>query len=696
MKSKWNDQEAARCVADYAQQGVGEALALRVYTSRLIGGDPTLVLHGGGNTSVKDEALDALGRTVPVLYVKGSGWDLASIEPPGFPAVRLEPLQALRDVAAMSDEAMVNALRINLLDAAAPNPSVEALLHAFLPQRFVDHTHANAILALVDQPDPEARCAEAFGDKLAVLPFVFPGFPLAGLAARAYEAQPDVEGIVLIHHGLFTFGASARESYERMIAYVSRAEAALAAGAAKGKRKPFAAAGPAVPALPKGALARLAPLLRGALGAADPAGGGGVRRMILHHRTSPAIRAFVDGADLRNVALRGVGTPDHIIRTKNLPLILPPYDDDRSDAYAAACRQAVADYEADYKAYFDAGAGHSAETKVMLDPLPRIVLVPGAGLFAAGRNEREAIIAADIYAHTIDIIRLAEGLGRYTPLEPQALFEMEYWSLEQAKLGKGGEAPLARQVVLVTGAASGIGAETAFTFAAQGAHLVLLDRDAERLEMVAARAAGKGVGTLAVATDVTQPKQVARAFDAAAERFGGVDIVISNAGKVWQGAMADCSDAVLRASFELNFFAHQHVAAAAVQLFRRQQTGGQILFNASKSAFNPGPGLGPYTLPKAATIALMRQYALDYGHLGIRSNAVNADRVATALFGAGVLEARAQARGLSVETYLSGNLLGKAVGVQDVARAFLGLALAERTTGAVLPVDGGNIAAAPR
>ncbi|MBI3992199.1 MAG: bifunctional aldolase/short-chain dehydrogenase [Candidatus Lambdaproteobacteria bacterium] len=696
MKSKWNDQDAAHCVAGYARQGIGEALALRVYTSRLIGGDPALVLHGGGNTSVKDVAPDLAGRAVPALYVKGSGWDLASIEPPGFPAVRLAPLLALRDVPALSDEAMVNALRVNLLDAAAPSPSVEALLHAFLPQRYVDHTHADAILALVDQPDPQARCADVFGDRLAVLPFVFPGFPLAGIAARAYEAQPDVEGIVLVHHGLFTFGETARESYERMIAWVSRAEAALAAGSGKGRRKPFAAASPPAANLPKGHLARLAPLLRGALGSEDPLAAGGVRRMILHHRSSAGIRAFVDGKELGDYARRGVSTPDHIIRTKNVPLILPPYDDAHADSYAVACRQAVADYVAEYKAYFEAGAGRSAGAKAMLDPLPRIVLVPGAGLFAAGRNEREAVIAADIYEHTIDIVRLAEGLGRYTPLEPQALFEMEYWSLEQAKLGKGGEAPLARQVTLVTGAASGIGAETALIFAAQGAHVVLLDRDARGLEAVAARVAATGVGTLSVTTDVTQPKQVAAAFAAAAVRFGGVDIVISNAGKVWQGAMADCSDADLRASFELNFFAHQHVAAEAVRLFRRQQTGGQILFNASKSAFNPGPGLGPYTLPKAATIALMRQYALDYGHLGIRSNAVNADRVATALFGAGVLEARAQARGLSVEAYLSGNLLGKAVGVRDVARAFLSLALAERTTGAVLPVDGGNIAAAPR
>jgi NAD(P)-dependent dehydrogenase (short-subunit alcohol dehydrogenase family) len=273
---------------------------------------------------------------------------------------------------------------------------------------------------------------------------------------------------------------------------------------------------------------------------------------------------------------------------------------------------------------------------------------------------------------------------------------MEYWSLEQAKLSQATELPLARQVVLITGAASGIGAATAVAFAAAGAHMVLLDRNSGGMTAVADAARTKGAGVLEIETDVTDAAAVAEAFAAAARQFGGVDIAVSNAGAVWQGDMADCDDADLRASFELNFFAHQHVAREAVRLFRRQGTGGQLLFNASKSAFNPGPGLGPYTLPKAAVIALMRQYALDYGAIGVRSNAINADRVSTDLFGAGVLEERAKARGLTVEAYLSGNLLGRSVTVDDVARAFVALALSAKTTATVLPVDGGNIAAAPR
>ena len=690
MKSRWKDAGALEAVERYAGRNVPEDLALRVYTSRLIGSDAALVLHGGGNTSVKGHAPDVLGREVPVLYVKGSGWDLASIEPEGFPAVCIEPIRALRPVEYLSDEEMVNALRINLLDASAPNPSVEALLHAFLPHKFVDHTHADAILALVDQPDPEARCAEVFGQRLAVLPFVFPGFSLAGIAAAAYDANPQAEGIVLIQHGLFTFGETARESYERMIHYVSLAEQALERAGNKvfalrrGLRAPSDAE-----------LATAVPAIRGALAEA-PAADGGHRRMILHFRTNDAIREFVDGEGLSDYACRGVATPDHIIRTKNLPLILPPLPAGGEEAFAEACRESVRAYVEAYHAYFQAGAKASPQPKTELDPMPRVVLLPGAGMFAAGRSEGEARIAADLYEHTIGIIARAEALGSYRPLEPPQLFEMEYWSLEQAKLSKAQDKPLARQVALITGAASGIGAATAKLFAAEGAHLVLLDREAQSLAEVAAEARKAGVGVEEVVGDVTEQGTVDEAFRRAVMCFGGVDIAVSNAGGVWQGAMAEAEEEELRASFELNFFAHQRVAAAAVRIFQRQGTGGQLLFNASKSAFNPGPGLGPYTLPKAATISLMKQYALDYGAIGVRSNAVNADRVPTALFGDGVLQERAKARGVSVEAYLSGNLLGRPVGAEDVARGFLHLALSQKTTGSVLPVDGGNIAAAPR
>src|SRR5262245_2113686 len=316
MDSRWNDADARKAVETYARQGVGEALALRTYTTRLLGGDPMLVRHGGGNTSLKTEMADLLGTTHDVLCVKGSGWDMAVIEPPGLPAVKLGPLRELRKLDKLSDEDMVNFQRVNLLDSTAPNPSVETLLHAFLPHTFIDHTHAAAVLSLVDQPDGEALVEEVYGGSLGFVPYVIPGFALANLAAQVYEARPDVEGLVLHKHGIFTFGDTAREAYERMIAHVTRAEQRLA----KGRRNVFAAAG-----LPKGlaSAAEVAPIIRGACAVRPATAGGEPKRFVLDSRSSPEILNFVRAADVADISQRGVVTPDHTIRTKNKPLVLP-------------------------------------------------------------------------------------------------------------------------------------------------------------------------------------------------------------------------------------------------------------------------------------------------------------------------------------------------------------------------------------
>ena len=332
--------------------------------------------------------------------------------------------------------------------------------------------------------------------------------------------------------------------------------------------------------------------------------------------------------------------------------------------------------------------------KTERDPLPRVALVPGLGLFGLGKSAKDAAIAADIAETTIEIVTEAEAIGSYQPVGEADMFDIEYWSLEQAKLGTTAEARLARHVVLITGAAHGIGAATARAFAAVGAAVAMLDRDAEGSARGAADIDGAAFG---LACDVTRPEEVRAAFDEVCRTFGGVDIVVSNAGAAWQGKIGEVSGDKLRASFELNFFAHQSVAQNAVRVMKAQATGGVLLFNASKQAVNPGLDFGPYGLPKAATLFLSRQYALDHGADGIRSNAFNADRVRTGLFADGLLEARATARGLSVEDYLStGNLLKREVTVDDVAQAFVSLALARKTTGAVLSVDGGNIAAALR
>ncbi len=672
MRSAWSDHDAQAAIQRWGQlPGSNADLALRVYTSRLIGAEPSLVLHGGGNTSVKTTRIDDAGQSVEVLCVKGSGSDLARIEPGGFPAVRLATLAALRRLPALADEDMVNAARTRLLDASAPNPSVEILLHAFLPHRYIDHSHADAILAVVDQPDAEAIARELFGDRLAIVPYVMPGFALAKLAAEIHDAHPTAEGMLLLQHGLFTWGHDARSSYERHIAAVDAAEQFIA-----DRRTQVAVA-----ARSDLDWATLAPIVRGRLGA-------GQRRYILTLRTSPTIRAFVDDPALRDLATRGPATPDHVIRTKQHPLVL---DLGTGGDPREVLEVELAAYRARYDQYVAQQVARKGVSRTPLDPDPRILLVPGLGLVAAGADANSAAIAADIYEHTIAIIGDAEAIGRYQALPDGDIFDMEYWSLEQAKLGKSKPRPLAGRVVVVTGAARGIGNAVARAFAGAGAQLWLIDREHEALAKLAA-SLGAGHDTL----DVTDRDAVHRSVARAVERFGGVDGMVSNAGTAPQAPIDACPPEVLQASLAVNLLAHQWFAEAITRCVRAQGTGGFLLFNASKSAFNPGPGFGPYAIAKAALVALMKQYAIEGGPYGIRANAINADRVRTDLLDRDALAERARARGLSPDEYYRANLLGRECTVDDVASAFLALATAEGTTGTVFPVDGGNIAAAPR
>jgi rhamnose utilization protein RhaD (predicted bifunctional aldolase and dehydrogenase)/NAD(P)-dependent dehydrogenase (short-subunit alcohol dehydrogenase family) len=678
MKNLWSDQDAKAAIAHHAAKGINEDLALRVYTTRLLGGEPRLVLHGGGNTSVKTRMADITGQTIDVLCVKGSGWDMGTIEAPGLPAVRLNPLRELEGLQALSDEDMVNVQRSNLLDAKSPNPSVETLLHAFLPHKFIDHTHSNAVLALTDQPDGEALAADLYGKRAALVPYVMPGFALAKKCSEVGKANPDVEGLILLKHGIFSMGATAEEAYVRMIDLVTLAEKRLA----KATRKIFTGA-----TLPKtiANAADVAPILRGLF--SIPAKSGGreaAQRFVFEFRTGPEILAFVNGKEIARYSQQGPVTPDHAIRTKNLPFIAPAPEAGKLDAFAKDTKAALEKFAADYHAYFARHNGKLVTAKKELDPIPRVVLVPSLGLFGLGNSSKDAKIAADLAETTVAVIADAERLGTYECIPEPDIFDIEYWSLEQAKLSAAAEKPLARRIVVVTGGASGIGAATVAAFAREGAEVAVLDRDVSKV---------KG---FAVACDVTKPAEVRAAFDKVAATYGGVDIVVSNAGAAWQGKIGTVEEKTLRDSFELNFWAHQSVAQNAVRIMKAQGLGGCLLFNTSKQAVNPGADFGPYGLPKAATLFLMRQYALDHGADGIRSNSVNADRIRSNLLTDEMIAQRSKARGLSEADYMGGNLLGLEVTADDVAQAFVSLAKAGKTTGAVTTVDGGNIAAALR
>lgn len=685
--SHWSDADAAAWVDAAGDDVADRELALRVYTSRLIGSDPDLVMHGGGNTSVKVQRPDVFGELIDVLHVKGSGWDLDTLEAAGLPGVRLAPLFALRALPELSDEDMVNMQRCNLLDSTSPNPSVETLLHAYLPHKYVDHTHASAFVALANLPDPAAAVAEIFGDAIALVSYIMPGFQLAKVAADVFDANPDVEGLLLLNHGHFTFGPTAQASYNQIIRHTQMVEAWFAD---KGIpiRDTFSRQKPVVSAEDGHILA----VLRGAWARqlAKHSGHANASMPVLDIRQSPDISSFLSRDDLDELSKRGVVTPDHVIRTKRFPLLL---DHAATLADRSLVERALERFATEYRAYFDGEGPRFDGKKTMLAPLPNVVWLAPFGLIGIGADKHAARIAGDLAEQTLKVMELGEAAGGFYPIEAADTFDMEYWSLEQAKLGKSKPKPFAGKVVMVTGGAGAIGLATAQAFAADGANIMLVDRDETALA-TAKEALGSNHGSIAL--DITKSGASDVAVKACVTRFGGIDILVSNAGAAWTGSMADLSDDDLRKSFELNFFAHHAFAKSTMVVLETQGRGGQILFNVSKQAVNPGKNFGAYGLPKATTFFLLRQLALELGEQGIRVNGINADRIRSGLLDDAFISERAGARGVSEGAYMAGNILRLEVEAKHVANAFVALAMSERTTGHVMTVDGGNIEAALR
>ncbi|MEP0520281.1 MAG: bifunctional aldolase/short-chain dehydrogenase [Hyphomicrobiales bacterium] len=685
--SRWSDTDAAAWMNAVGADEADRLLALRVYTSRLIGSDPDLVMHGGGNTSVKVQRRDVFGELIDVLHVKGSGWDLDTLEAAGLPGVRLAPLHDLRQLSELSDEDMVNMQRCNLLDSTSPNPSVETLLHAYLPHKYVDHTHASAFVALANLPDPAAAVSEIFGNAIALVPYIMPGFQLAKVAADVFDANPDAEGLLLLNHGHFTFGPTAEASYNQVIRHTQMVEAWFAAKGIS-VRETFTQQEPVISAVD----AKLLAALRGAWARklSEHTDTSDAPMPILDIRQSADITKFLSRKDLNKLAKRGVVTPDHVIRTKRFPLVL-----DHRSVLADHClmETALNEYALDYCDYFDKEAPRFDGKKTMLAPLPNVVWLAPFGLIGIGADKNAARIASDLAEQTLKVMELGEAAGGFYPIEAADTFDMEYWSLEQAKLGKSKPKPFVGKIVLVTGGAGAIGLATAQAFAAQGANVMLVDRDEATL-LSALDSLGQNHGS--VALDITNSGAAVSALEACMAKFGGVDILVSNAGAAWTGSMMELPDEDLKKSFELNFFAHLAFAKAVAGVFETQGRGGQILFNVSKQAVNPGKNFGAYGLPKATTFFLLRQLALELGEQNIRVNGVNADRIRSGLLDANFISARAGARGVTEEVYMAGNLLCKEVEAKHVAQAFVALAMSERTTGHVMTVDGGNVEASLR
>ena len=654
MKNQWDPAEAAKCKSD---------LDLRVYSSRLLGRDDTLVLHGGGNTSVKVRERNVVGEEEEILYIKGSGWDLETIEAHGFAPVRMAHLSKLAQLESLSDSQMVNELAANVTRAGAPAPSVETILHAVVPHKFVDHTHADALLAITNTDDGEARIREIYGNEVIIVPYVMPGFELARACAKKIqtELRPATIGMVLLQHGIFSFGATAEESYARMISLVERAEDYLRE---KGAWE-----------LPqKGSIGSTGPIRVQLAALREKIARSAGFPVIVSTDSNPKSFAFARANKVGEISQRGPATPDHIIRTKRLPML----------------GRDVNEYAAAYREYFARNAPQAKETKTMLDPAPRVVLDPEFGLGTVGRSARESAIARDLYSHTMDVIGRAEALGGYRALSEEELFQFEYWDLEQAKLRRAGAWPMfAGEIACVTGAASGIGKACVEALLKRGAAVAGLDVDSRVTTGV-----GQRSDYLGVQCDVTSREAVEDALERAVRAFGGLDMLILNAGIFPAGtAIHSLDDGEWRRVFAVNLDANLALMRECYPLLKLAPRGGRVVVIGSKNVAAPGPGAAAYSASKSALTQLARIAALEWGAVGIRVNTLHPNAVFdTGIWTDEVLKGRAASYGMSVEEYKRNNVLKTEVRSSDVGELAAELCgpVFRKTTGAQIPIDGGN------
>jgi len=677
VKNDWSNSEAKKYINKYKKLGHSKDMALRVYTTRLLGRNSELVLHGGGNTSVKTTIKDIDGKNYDVLCVKGSGWDMAEIEPAGLPAVKLNPLLSLKNKKYLSDEDMVAYQKRNLIDIKSPNPSVETFLHAFLPFKFVDHTHSDAIMDITNRSNGRDLCKKIFGPMVSIVPYVMPGFGLAQKINEVYKKNPNINCLILLNHGIFTFDNDAKKSYDLMIKYVSIAERTVK----KLKRKK-------IKQIKKFNTQfkphEIAPILRGLLSENKD------QKFILNYRSNKTLDYFINGKEVKRYSGAGTATPDHVIRVKPFPLVITTKKNSTIKDFKKLAEKSFKDYRKKYVKYFNTNKIKVKDKKTMLDTSPRVILVQNVGLFSVGDSLNASKVAGDLTETNARVISSVEETTKYKFIPEKDLFDVEYWSLEQAKIKKAKKI-LQGNVVVITGGFGAIGSATYKLFKSYGAEIVLLDYDSKKVKKIQSE-----IKDLCLHCDVRNKNSVKKAFKIISETYGGVDILVSNAGTANGGSIAEVEDKILRESFEDNFFSHQNCASETIKIMKKQNIQGCLLFNISKQSVNPGKNFGPYGLPKTALLSLCKQYAVDYGSLGIRSNGVNADRIRSGLLNDGMIKSRAKAREVSTDQYMRGNLLLNEVKAEDVAKAFFHLAVSKKTTGAVLTVDGGNIAASLR
>jgi rhamnose utilization protein RhaD (predicted bifunctional aldolase and dehydrogenase)/NAD(P)-dependent dehydrogenase (short-subunit alcohol dehydrogenase family) len=702
MENRWSDIVAAQFSERFAAQ-YGEDLPLSIYVASIIGAEDRLVLHGGGNSSVKTKHLDVFGKERTAIYVKASGANMAAIEPHAYTGLDLEYLLQLRMLADLSDEAMVNEFRTHLLDSQSANPSIETLVHVFLPAKFVDHTHPDPILALTNQIGAEKKVQEALGEGVAVLEYHPPGFKLAKAVSTMAEKNPSARAIVLMKHGLITWGDTGRDSYSATIELVTRAEAYINRHA----RKTRVARNSTPPALAEKRFAAVAPIVRGLL--ANPSGDPDRPwiRSILLPLINRDVLEFVDSDSGRELALTPPLTSDHLIRTKPFCLWVDNPEWDDLSRFRSQFAKAVQDYRFSYDAYLNRYANAMPNGVERMDSNPRAILVPGLGVICAGSNIAASAIIRDITAHTLSVKAQVAAMGTYCGLDEKELFEMEYRPLQHNKLAKSQAMPLARQVALVTGAAGAIGSAITQELLEQGCHVAATDIAGATLDrFIEELKSGFGERVLGVPLDITDPGSVAEGFAAVTQAWGGIDLIILNAGIAHVSSIEEMSLQSFRKLEQINVEGMLLMLSESARHFKLQGTGGDIVMVSTKNVFAPGARFGAYSATKAAGHQLARIASQEFAPMDVRVNMVAPDAVfshGTRRSGlwAEIGPERMSARGLSPEGleeyYRNRNLLKARVTAAHVAKAVLFFATRQTpTTGATIPVDGGLPDATPR
>jgi rhamnulose-1-phosphate aldolase/alcohol dehydrogenase len=669
-----------------------DELEALVYRSNLLASDRAIVNFGGGNTSVKSREVDHTGREANILWVKGSGTDLATIDAAGFTGLRLDEILPLTGRTEMSDEEMVAYLGRCQVDPSMPRASIETLLHAFVPHAHVDHTHPDSIGAIVGTAEGERFAQECFGADAVWIPYIRPGFALSKLVAEAVAAHPEAKIVLLAKHGLVTWGDTAEEAYAATLDTINRA-AAFVAELAAGK-EPFG--GSRTVALDDGArdelLASVLPALRGAVSVDGP--------RILQVDTSPAVLEFACGHDSAELSQVGAACPDHLVHTRRRPVWVS-FDAATEDATVLSSRivECVAAWQASEREYFEA----YQDGDRMSDPSPRVVIVEGVGMVSIGRTLKAARVSRDLYHRAINVVRAASMLGGFVSLTDEESFAVEYWPLELYKLSLA-PAPKELQgaIAFITGAAGGIGSAVARAFVAEGACVVVTDLDVEGAQAVAGEL---GDAAVAVHADVLDEQTVIDAYKAASLAFGGVDTVVSNAGIASSAPLEDTTLEVWDRNNDILARGYFLVAREASRVLRRQGTGGSIVFIGSKNALAPGRNAAAYSAAKAASLHLARCIAEELGPEGIRVNTVNPDAVleGSRIWGSKWREERARAYGIAPDEleahYRARTTLNVNVLPADIAEAVLFFASprrAAKSTGNIVNVDGGIALAYPR